>query len=158
MAKEKKELTAASVQPLFNAAIRRRDGESGCLDCGDLTEPQASHYFEVGGAPSLRFYPPNCHVQRAGCHIDYHQRSPKAYTEWMQRNVPEFEWMDRVRSRALRYPQPVLETIAAYCKADRLDDLTIYIEMLFLEAGVEGPEKMLAEREESDDALIDRLR
>ena len=151
--RKKDKYTVAGVQKLFNDAIRRRD-EGICVTCKSEEYPQASHFNEVGGAPGLRFYPPNVHCQCAKCHINvYHNTSPWPYTRWMTKNIPEFGWMEDARGRAIRYTQTDLETIAAYCRSDKLDYLAFYIEIMYRKIGVADPEKT-GQATPSDDDLI----
>lgn len=124
-------LTLPKVQVEFNAAIRRRDqwcimSHSACA--GKL---EASHFFAVGGNSSLRFYPPNCHTQCTAHHqAEFHNNNPLAYTEWMQANVPQLEWMRVARKREIKYTQDRLKEILALCKSDQLEALALYIEAL----------------------------
>lgn len=123
-----KKLTATKIQPLFNAAIVRRDGS--CITSGRREMLQCSHYFTVGASPALRFYPPNAHAQTAREHLLFHHADVLPYTEWMQANVHQLDWMKAARKMTAKFSQATLEHIAVLCRADRLDELTIYIENL----------------------------
>ena len=123
--KKKKTLTPAKVQTSFNQAIVRRDGR--CILSGGTDNPQCSHFFAVGGSGALRFYPPNAHTQTAGVHINFHNRDVLPYTEWMQENVPQLDWMKTARKATIHYGQGSLTIIQSYCKEDRLTELTAYI-------------------------------
>ena len=120
-------LTVTKVQAEFNAAIRRRD--IYCVTSGSQDSLQASHFFEVGGSSALRYHPDNVHSQSAGEHLTFHNRNVMPYTRWMEANT-DLEWLERARTRSIKYSQSVLYDIMAMCKADKLDDLRIYIEGL----------------------------
>lgn len=124
--KKSAKLTAAKVQPFFNAMIREAGGR--CVTCGKRAELQASHFFEVGGSGALRFYPPNVHAQCGGCHLDYHNRTGLPYTRWMQNNVEELDWMERARKVTIRYKQADLEQIKAWAKAGFSDHIKRWVE------------------------------
>lgn len=124
--KKRAKLTAAKVQPFFNAAIREADGH--CCTCPKEIELQSSHFFEVGGSGALRFYPPNVHAQCGGCHLDYHNRTVLPYTRWMQNNVPQLEWMERARKVTIRYKQADLEQIKAWAQAGYLELIKQWVE------------------------------
>ena len=61
----------ARAQAAFNAFIRYRDVDEGCISCykpaGWSGRWDAGHYFTVGARPDLRFNEDNCHKQ---CHYD----------------------------------------------------------------------------------------
>lgn len=123
--KKKKTLTAAKVQTAFNQAIVRRDGY--CILSGKGDNLQCSHFFAVGGSGALRFYPGNAHAMTAGVHIHFHNRDVLPYTEWMQENCNELEWMKTARKATIHYGQGSLTIIQSYCKEDRLAELCAYI-------------------------------
>ena len=126
--KRNRKLSAVKIQAIFNAAIVRRDRY--CITSGRSENLQCSHFFAVGGSGSLRFYPPNAHAQTAGEHLLFHHGNVLSYTEWMQANCAQLDWMKAARKMTLRYSQETLGVIAAFCLADQLDELTIYIEQL----------------------------
>lgn len=53
-------------QSVFNAWIRRRDQNRGCISCGGPVQ-QAGHYFSAGHYPALRFNEINCNGQCVRC-------------------------------------------------------------------------------------------
>lgn len=55
-------------QTVFNAWVRNRDAESGCVSCGGSVD-HAGHYFNVGQFNGLRFTPENCHGQCVKCNL-----------------------------------------------------------------------------------------
>ena len=56
-------------QQAFNAYVRARDRNRGCISCGTFTAGQfhAGHYRTTKAAPELRFEELNCHKQCAQC-------------------------------------------------------------------------------------------
>jgi hypothetical protein len=61
-------------QTAFNAWVRERDRDAGCIDCGQLFEPNkrggsmdAGHFLSRGSAPHLRFDERNVFGQRKNC-------------------------------------------------------------------------------------------
>lgn len=56
-------------QAAFNAFIRERDAELGCISCGQFHDRHwdAGHYRSVGAQPALRFDETNCHKQCVHC-------------------------------------------------------------------------------------------
>lgn len=55
----------AKLQTVFNAFIRERDKENGCISCETKANIQyaAGHYFTVGGFSNVRFDEDNVHLQ-----------------------------------------------------------------------------------------------
>ena len=54
----------------FNAFIRERDKDLGCVSCGSFSGPmQAGHYYSAGHHPGLRFNIDNCHNQCVKCNM-----------------------------------------------------------------------------------------
>lgn len=53
-------------EKVFNAWIRERDKDKGCISCGNPVT-QAGHYFPVHGFSALRFDEYNVNGQCAGC-------------------------------------------------------------------------------------------
>jgi hypothetical protein len=91
MKAKKKELDLPKLrlkaQSIFNAAIRERDKELGCISCGNPVD-QAGHYFSQGHYGSLRYDEMNCHGQCKKCNlflsgnlIKYRQGLVKRYGE-----------------------------------------------------------------------------
>jgi hypothetical protein len=58
-------------QKVFNAWIRERDKDEGCISCGKPAN-QAGHYFPVKGHSYLRFHTFNVHGQCAHCNCYLH--------------------------------------------------------------------------------------
>lgn len=75
------------VQLVFNAWIRKRDQNKGCISCGGQVE-QAGHYFSAGHYTALRFNEINVNGQCVRCNcflhgnlIEYRQGLIKRYGE-----------------------------------------------------------------------------
>jgi hypothetical protein len=61
------------VQQEFNAYVRARDVERGCISCGAMTgKMNGGHYRSVGASPELRFNELNCHKQCERCNTYLH--------------------------------------------------------------------------------------
>lgn len=58
-------------QTVFNAYIRNRDKDSGCISCGGSVD-HAGHYFPVGSHSKLRFDEMNVNGQCVGCNTYKH--------------------------------------------------------------------------------------
>jgi hypothetical protein len=58
-------------QKVFNAWVRNRDRERGCISCGGNVD-HAGHYFNQGQHSGLRFDETNVHGQCAGCNLFKH--------------------------------------------------------------------------------------
>jgi hypothetical protein len=58
-------------QKVFNAYIRERDKELGCISCGAEVE-QAGHYHSQGHHSALRFNPINTNGQCRRCNMFLH--------------------------------------------------------------------------------------
>ena len=58
-------------EKVFNAYIRNRDKEKGCISCGKSID-HAGHYFSAGHYSGLRFDETNVHGQCAGCNVFKH--------------------------------------------------------------------------------------
>ena len=126
---KKKKLTPAKVQAIFNTAIRRRDG--GCVT-NDVTckgRLECSHFFTRGGNGGLRFHPDNAHAQCSNHHFEYHNRNPLPYTRWMEEHV-SIPALEALKTKTVRYTQPVLKEIVRLCDEDKLDELKEYVESL----------------------------
>jgi len=124
--KNHKRLTLSKVQEIFNRAIRNRDEKS--VLSWQRDDLQASHFMARGGSSALRYYPPNVHAMTSGEHSSYHYRDPLPYTEWMQENVPELEWMKRARKVSVTWNQSDLEKIVSCCTVGAWRELTMYVE------------------------------
>lgn len=127
----KKKYTTAKVQDLFNAAIRRRDGHCVMYHSPHAGQLEASHFFTVGGNGAMRYHPDNCHTQCTKHHFsEYHMDNTLPYTRWMEKYVPNLEWMETHRKREVKYNQANLEVIADLCIHDKLRELKRFIESL----------------------------
>ena len=58
-------------EKVFNAWIRDRDKDKGCISCGAKVV-HAGHYFSAGHYSGLRFDETNVHGQCAGCNVFKH--------------------------------------------------------------------------------------
>jgi len=77
----------AKAQMLFNAFIRERDKDKGCISCGGSVD-HAGHYYSAGHHTSLRFNEMNVNGQCIKCNtymhgnlINYRQGLVKRYGE-----------------------------------------------------------------------------
>jgi hypothetical protein len=60
-------------QAAFNAWIRLRDAEIGCISCGTLNgKRNAGHYLSTAARPELRFDEDNVHLQCERCNTYLH--------------------------------------------------------------------------------------
>jgi hypothetical protein len=60
-------------QQAFNAWIRYRDRDQGCISCGTHDgKVNAGHYLSTGARPELRFEPLNVHRQCERCNTYLH--------------------------------------------------------------------------------------
>lgn len=126
----KYKITIDKVQEAFNAAIKRRDERCMIRDyepcCGQL---ECSHYFTVGSSPSLRFYPPNAYAQCQKHHWNHHNKADPFYLNWISQNhFMEWQLMDRLRHRYIKYTDELKAEIIRLCNADKLDELKELIE------------------------------
>jgi hypothetical protein len=55
------------LERVFNAYIRERDKELGCISCGSFNEIQAGHFYSAGHFSWLRFNEDNVHSQCKRC-------------------------------------------------------------------------------------------
>ena len=66
-----KDLSASQLktkaQKVFNAFIRERDKDKGCICCGKPGELQAGHFYSAGKYNHMRFNEDNVHGQNKGC-------------------------------------------------------------------------------------------
>jgi hypothetical protein len=66
---------AKELQVIFNTFIRTRDKGKPCISCGcimDGKKGDASHFYSVGGNPSVRFNEDNVHLSCVYCNRDKH--------------------------------------------------------------------------------------
>ncbi len=128
----KHKISLEKVQKAFNDAIKRRDCKCVIKDfepCyGGL---EASHFFTVGGNPSLRFYPPNAYAQCSRHHWNHHNKKESAnvYKNWLLENhFEEADFMARNRNNFIKYTDELKAKIIELCNADKLDELKELIE------------------------------
>lgn len=57
----------AKTQKVFNAWVRNRDREKGCVSCKSGKVEQASHFYSAGKHSALRFTEDNCHGACVRC-------------------------------------------------------------------------------------------
>lgn len=60
------------LESVFNAFIRERDKDCGCISCGSFNEIQAGHFYSVGHFSWLRFDEDNVHSQCMRCNYFLH--------------------------------------------------------------------------------------
>lgn len=126
----KNKIPLEKVQKAFNDAIKRRDCRCLIKDyepCyGQL---ECSHFYTIGGNPSLRFYPPNAYAQCSKHHWNHHNKSAKTYVKWMQNyHNEELEYMQTARNKFIKYDDELKAEIIRLCNADKLDELKKLIE------------------------------
>lgn len=111
------------VQQVFSHAVLRRDCRCvvrGYEPCGGSLE--CSHFFTQGSSPALMFYPANARARCRRHHWEHHCKKDGFYRRWLEMNDPkEFEWMERARSRFIRYTDDLKSRIIELCEDDRLD-------------------------------------
>ena len=56
----------------FNKYIRQRDEGKQCISCDSYNTAHASHYFNVGHYPTMRFNELNCHASCMRCNTYLH--------------------------------------------------------------------------------------
>lgn len=59
-------------QKAFNAYIRKRDQDKGCISCHTYKIEHASHYFAAGKYTALRFHEDNVHGSCLRCNYFMH--------------------------------------------------------------------------------------
>jgi hypothetical protein len=121
-----KSISISKVQKAFNDAIKRRDCKCVIKDfepCyGGL---EASHFFTVGGNPSLRFFPPNAYAQCQKHHFNHHNKSVKTYIAFMQTyHNDDLIYMQKARNCYIKYDEAFKAEIIKLCNADKLNELT----------------------------------
>ena len=67
--KTQKQLKAKAIS-VFNAYIRKRDSDLGCISCGSHKDIQAGHFYSAGHHELLRFNEDNVNSQCLRC--NYH--------------------------------------------------------------------------------------
>ena len=129
----KHKISLDKVQKAFNDAIKRRDGRCMVKDyeccCGLL---ECSHYYTVGGNPTLRFYPPNAYAQCQKHHWNHHNKKEPFYERYLLAVHPQ-DWlkMEKLRHCIIKYTDELKAEIIKLCNEDRLDELTERIEEEF---------------------------
>lgn len=100
-------------QDTFNAWIRNRDKDKGCISCGGPVQ-QAGHYFSAGHYSALRFNEMNVGGQCIKCNcflhgnlINYRQGLVKRYGE---KEVIELENSAALR-KSVKWDRTLLELI-----------------------------------------------
>lgn len=90
-------------QDVFNAFIRNRDRDKGCISCGGEVQ-QAGHYFSQGHHSSLRFNEMNVHGQCIKCNcylhgnlINYRKGLIRRYGEIAVNKLEESAELNRVK-------------------------------------------------------------
>lgn len=68
----------AKCQQVFNAYIRARDRDKGCISCGSYKVEHASHYFSMGHYSALRFTEDNVQGSCVRCN------------KWLHGNLLEY--------------------------------------------------------------------
>ncbi len=126
----KNKISLDKVQEAFNSAIKRRDMRCMVRDfepcCGHL---EASHFFTVGSSSALRFYPPNCYAQCQRHHFNHHNKEEPFYLNWISQNhFMEWQLMESLRHRYIKYTDKLKAEIIRLCNADKLDELKELIE------------------------------
>lgn len=58
-------------EKVFNAWVRNRDKDKGCISCGGSVD-HAGHYFSAGSYSAMRFDETNVHGQCIGCNTFRH--------------------------------------------------------------------------------------
>ena len=126
----KNKISLTKVQEAFNSAIKRRDRRCMVRDyelCGGQLE--CSHFFSVGSSPSLRFYPPNAWTQCQKHHWRHHNKEEPFYLNWVSQNhFMEWQLMENIRHKYIKYTDDLKAEIIRLCNADKLDELKELIE------------------------------
>lgn len=121
------------VQKAFNDAIKRRDCRCMVRDyepCGGALE--ASHFFNVGSNPALRFFPPNCYTQCSKHHWKHHNVTERTYVEYMEcEHQEDLTFMQYARCRYIHYTDELKSEIIKLCNEDKLEELTELIKGQF---------------------------
>ena len=95
---------------------------------------ETSHYFTVGGNPSLRFYPLNAYAQCQKHHWKHHNvwkygDNFISYQGWLEEHhKQDLEKMEVLRHRYIKYDDDLKAEIIRLCNADKLDELQKLIE------------------------------
>lgn len=119
------------VQTAFNNAIKRRDYK--CI-VQDLKTPcsgqlECSHFFGVGSNPALRFYPPNAYAQCSHHHLMHHTGKEPFYENYIKFwHINEWNKMERMRHRYIKYTDELKTEIIRLCNEDKLWELRMLIE------------------------------
>lgn len=126
----KKKIPLNKVQEAFNSAIKRRDMRCMVRDYEPCSgQLECSHFFSVGSSPALRFYPPNAYAQCQKHHFNHHNREVPFYLNWISLNhFMEWQLMERLRHRYIKYTDDLKAEIIRLCNADKLDELKELIE------------------------------
>lgn len=97
------------VQVVFNKWIRLRDSGLNCISCNKPAKKEnAGHYRSVGGTPSLRFNPLNCHLQCEYCNTFQHGNLIPYRKNLIKKiGVENVEWLEKEHEPA-KYTIPEL--------------------------------------------------
>lgn len=126
----KHKISLDKVQKAFNDAIKRRDCRCIVKDIEPcFGQLECSHYFTVGGSPSLRFYPPNAYTQCQKHHWNHHNKREaffvNVYYHWMIDNhSKDLQEMNVLRFRFIKYTDDLKAQIIKLCNEDKLEELT----------------------------------
>ena len=76
---KKKELSLPALlkkaEKVFNAWIRKRDADKGCISCSSYIFETAGHYLSVGHHGQLRFNEMNVNGQCTRCNLHLHSNA-----------------------------------------------------------------------------------
>ena len=104
-------------EKIFNAWIRERDKDDGCISCGREID-HAGHYFSVGQHSALRFDEMNVNGQCAACNVFKHGNLIY-YRQGLVRKYGELavEELERkaIENPVYKWSREELETIINKC-------------------------------------------
>ena len=125
-----RKISIEKVQQAFNAAIKRRDGMCMVRDyetcCGEL---ECSHFFTTGASPALRFYPFNAWAQCHKHHWNHHNKDEPFYLTWISQNhLMQWQLMESLRHRYIKYTDELKAEIIHLCNEDKLEELKELVE------------------------------
>ena len=88
---------------VFNAFIRKRDEDQGCISCGSYGNLQAGHYYSAGHYPILAFNENNCNFQCVRCNM-YLSGNLLEYRKNLIKKIgiAEVEKLDQIVARVKR--------------------------------------------------------
>ena len=106
-------------QKAFNTWVRARDVDMPCVSCGRHHQGKydAGHYRTVGGNPTLRFEPLNCHRQCSQCNTQLSGNIVNYRIELVKRIGAEaVEWLEGPHE-AKKYTVDELKAMTAEYRA-----------------------------------------